>query len=136
MKKLLLLTVLTLFTAQANASTSKYKCFTGVSADEYFCECTVGQAINNDTPIFSLYYSGYVNGMAYSALLSNRFPKLTFEQNYKCHNASLQILNGIVFDKLKAADISFDDDYKIVLYDVYTARTTECVKKVVQSLPK
>lgn len=136
MKKLLLLTVLTLFTAQANASTSKYKCFTGVPADKAFYECTVGQAINNDNPIFFLYYSGYVHGMAHSTLLSNRFPKLTFEQVAGCHNVSLQILNGIVFDKLKAADISFDDDYKIVLHYAYITRATECITKELASSPQ
>lgn len=136
MKKLLLLTILTLFTTQANASTSKYKCFTGVPADEAFYECTVGQAINNDNDMFFLYYIGYVHGMIYSTLLSNLFPKLTFEQFSKCHNASLQILNSIIIDKLKATDISFDDNYKFVLYDVYIERATKCLKKEPASSPQ
>lgn len=134
MKKLLLLTILTLFTAQANASTSKYKCFTGVPADEYFYNCTVEQAINNDNDMFFQYYIGFVHGMVFSTHLSNRFPKLTFEQRYKCHNASLQILNSIIIDKLKATDISFDDDYRFALYDVYIERAAKCLKKELDSL--
>ena len=132
----MLLTVLTLFTAQANASTSKYKCFTGVPADESFRNCTVEQALSNDTPMFIVFFRGYLEGIMTTTFAYDRYTELTFEQRYKCHNASLQILNSIIIDKLKATDISFDDDYKFVLYDVYIARTAKCLAKELDSLPK
>lgn len=130
MKKLILATLLTLLSFNANA-----RCFDNDAKDDYYFSCTVAEGLGygaDKSLSFLSFKLGFVHGLIWAKMKYSTdyyAQTLTFDSIYKCSHASLNILEKIIEDKLKVAEISFSDDYWGTINTVYNERAMNCIKR-------
>ena len=126
MKKLVLATLLTLLSFNANA-----RCFDEVVNEDWY-KCTVREGITsykqNDN-IFIIYSAGFLRGNVYAlqfTAMKNGYPFLAVTD---CTDYSLALVHDIMYDRVKNGDFKLDNDYHTSLTITQTERFFKCLDK-------